>query len=95
MPKKKKETWMPKYSASELEKKADEYCIRNNIRISPHGIYGNANEWRIGISSGANYRDIKVDPNTYGPDEIWQKVFEYKIFYYDKRSKEEEGHSGL
>ena len=95
MPKQKKDHWMPHYSASPEEKEHDKYCIRNDIRIAPAGIYGKFDEWGITVSIGPNYRSEKRDPNTYGPDEIWQKIYEYKKYYYDKHSKTTEGDTSI
>lgn len=69
----------------------DDYCVKNNIRISPtptqQGLY--PEEWRIAISVGPYKRGEKpyLSPNVYTADNIWQELYNMKKYYYDKRTR--------
>ena len=41
---------LPHYLASEEELTWRDYCVRNDIRISPMGIYKDPNNWHIAVS---------------------------------------------
>tara|TARA_B100000035_G_C21035718_1_gene570829 strand:+ start:4571 stop:4864 length:294 start_codon:yes stop_codon:yes gene_type:complete len=69
--------------------KWDDFCIENNIRISPspvtHGFY--PEEWRVAVSLGDDYKTIYKTPKTFDAKEIWQEVYKTKKYYYDKHTK--------
>lgn len=83
---KKKDNWMPDYNATDDEIKARDYCIKNNIRISPLGIKNEPNKWRIGISVGPYKKGEKpkVSPSVYDKDTVWQEYYKFCKYYYDK-----------
>ena len=70
-------TWMPNYAPNEEERKYHAYCVSNNIIISPWGIHGDANHWRIRIGDN-------ISPKKFSRDEIWKVYYEYCKYYYDK-----------
>jgi hypothetical protein len=86
---KKKNNWMPVYHASVEEKEARDYCIKNNIRISPLGIKDEKEKWRIGITFGSYKKGEKmnISPNIYDKDTIWPEYFKMCKYYYDKYRK--------
>ena len=49
---KKKNKWMPQYMATEEQIKHRDYCIKNDIRISPLGIKDDPDHWKIEIRLG-------------------------------------------
>lgn len=55
------------------------WCLKNNIRISPRAKANNA--WFIEIE---NHGKIHTSPETYGKTEIWNKIFEYCKYYFNK-----------
>ena len=49
--KKKQSYQLPHYLASEEELTWRDYCVRNDIRISPMGIYKDPDNWHIEVLS--------------------------------------------
>ena len=68
----------------------DDYCINNDIRISPWPTTQgpNPSEWRIAISLGSDKKIYKT-PTVYIVDNIWSELYNMKKYYYDKRKHEE------
>ena len=72
-------TWMPE------EMKAVGWCLSNNIFIScitnwkEKGI-----NWFIDIKINKN---VHRDPATYEDEEVFNKIYEYYKYYYDKHKK--------
>jgi len=62
--------------------KAYRWCVRNNIAISPKAKSTTA--WYVDIK---NKGKTHTSPKTYGKTEIWEKIFEYCKFYYDKHRR--------
>ena len=64
---------------------AHDYCIKNDIRISPiaAGSGMKIKSWHVGISEGNG--KIYKSPEIYDAPEIWDKVSEAEKYYYDKR----------
>ena len=58
------------------------WCVRNNIAISPRAY--SATQWYVDIN---NKDKTHTSPDTYGKTEIWNKIFEYCKYYYDKHRK--------
>ena len=83
---KKKPTWMPQYVPNDKEIKARNWCIKNNIRISPLGIKDESNKWKIGINIGEykKHEKPKVSPNIYDRDTVWIEYYNFCKYYYDK-----------
>lgn len=62
--------------------KAYRWCVRNNIAISPKA--KSITAWYVDIK---NKGKTHTSPETYGKTEIWEKIFEYCKFYYDKHRR--------
>ena len=58
------------------------WCVRNKIAISPRAY--STTQWYIDIN---NKDKTHTSPDTYGKTEIWNKIFEYCKYYYDKHRK--------
>ena len=68
------------YNATEHELKAYIWCIRNKIYIAPKAI--TEARWSITIeNNGRTYED----PNHYIKGLIWEKIYEYYRYYYEKQ----------
>lgn len=81
---KKKQQPMPDYIPSDEEVKWHNYCINKQIRISPMGINGEPNKWKIGISIG-DHKKVHYAPSIYDRDTIWISVYEFMKYYYNKK----------
>ena len=78
-PKKKSEWNMGTYETTELDHKAIDWCIRNNIKIAPFA--KEPGVWYIYITiNGKTTRS----PHTYIKGMIWEKIYEYYRYYYEK-----------
>ena len=86
---KKKNKWMPMYMPSEEQMKHRDFCIRNNIRISPLGIYGDNDHWKIGINIGEYKKGETphLSPNIFTKDNFSYSYYQMCKYYYDKREK--------
>ena len=67
------------------EMKAVGWCLSNNIFISciPNWKEKGIN-WFIDIKINKN---VHRDPNTYEDEEVFNKIYEYYKYYYDKHKK--------
>ena len=86
---KKKKKWMPQYLPTAEEIKHRDYCIKNDIRISPAGIYGDPDNWHIEIRLGPYKRGEKgyKSPNAYDKKTIWPEYYRMCKYYYDKHTR--------
>ena len=75
-----KQISMGTYVASELELKAYRWCIRNKIYIAPKAI--NETRWSIVITNNGRTHE---DPSHYIKGLIWEKIYEYYKYYYEKQ----------
>ena len=77
------------YMPSEDQMKHRDFCIRNNIRISPYGIQGDENHWRICINLGPYKRgeECNFAPYIYDRKQIWPELYKMCKYYYDKYRK--------
>ncbi len=71
------------YSPSNEEQKAYEYCLDNDIRISPW--YHSQGKWYIGISTPEDYKKVYKSKHVYDKDTIWFSFYDMCKFYYNKR----------
>lgn len=80
---------LPQYLCNTEEREHAMFCIRNNIRISPLGIYKEPGKWKIGINIGPYKRGEKtnVAPGVYDRDTIWPEYYKFCKYYYDKYRK--------
>ena len=85
----KKQKPMPEYLADENEFKWYKYCVDNNIRISPYGIQGDGNHWRIAISLGPykKWEKQNLSPSIYDKFSIWPEYYRMCKYYYDKHTR--------
>ena len=81
MPKVKDKNPMGIYNPTEEEIRASDYCIQNDIKISPGGVNGK-NEWTIDIDLGKGYRK---SPKTFGKTEVWEAYYNYCLYYFNKK----------
>ena len=86
---KKKNNALPSYLPNQEEQKWYRYCVHNNIRISPWGIFNDPDNWYININIGPYKRGEKqnLSPEPYDRKQIWNKYYEYCKYYYDKRKQ--------
>ena len=74
---------MGNYTATSEEFEAYRWCIKNKIYIAPKAI--TEARWTITIeNNGVTHQD----PNSYTKGVIWQKIYEYYKYYYDKYEKQ-------
>jgi hypothetical protein len=78
--KKKNANSMGNYLPKDSESNARYWCINNGIYISPRANAGNAS-WTIDIVINNATRS---SPVSYKSIQIWSKIFELYIFYYNK-----------
>lgn len=71
-----------KYTPTEDEHKAYRWCIANGIIIWPESKM--ADEWRIEIKLN---KKKYYSPQAYKKIEVWEKMFEYYEYYYNKYEK--------
>ena len=76
---------MGTYTPSIEESKASIWCHDNDICITPRAIKWGEKVWVVDIVKG-KYPNRKLlgTSDAYGPGTIWEKVFEYKLYYYKK-----------
>ena len=81
MPKKKKTFTMGRYMRSTEECAASQWCIANDMVITPRQAAWGVNEWYIDIEQGKypNRRLLGTSPETFGPGEIWNII---KVWLY-------------
>ena len=87
MPKLKKKTnKMGDYVPSDKEREAYVWGIRNGYRIAPRAVSNNSDnkEWYVEIHSGGRFHH---SGDKFGPVEVWEQVYKYYQYYYDKRIK--------
>ena len=78
----KKPSWMPHYDESDEERNAREYCISNNIYISPGGISGDS---LYTVDICLNGKKWTKSPKKYKSTEVWEVMYNYYLYYYNKR----------
>jgi hypothetical protein len=76
---KKKSCDMGKPGFIEADWEAWRWCIRNNIAIGPKA--KNDTAWFVTIT---NQGKTATNPEAYGKTVIWEKIFEYCKYYYEK-----------
>ena len=77
------------YGNCEEQIKHRDYCIKNDIRISPLGINDDPDNWRIEIRLGPYKRGEKgyIAPNAYDKNTIWPEYYRMCKYYYDKHTR--------
>jgi len=80
---KKKGQGMGLYVPTKEEETAYKWCIRNNIKISPWA--RDLQSWYISVIIGNGKNN--VSPEYYERIDIWEKMYEYYKYYYNKYEK--------
>ena len=75
----KNEIFYGEYTRSDQEFEAYRWCISNGIIIFPESKVGSS--WAIEIKINGK---INKSPVEYNRQEVWKKVYEYYIYYYNK-----------
>ena len=79
----KKSPWdMGEYIASDKQIEAYIWCIRNGIFISP--IAKTEGAWWLEITNNGK---TNKSPKTFTKTVVWEKMYEYYNYYYDKYKK--------
>ena len=95
MPRKKYQSAKPlEYEPTEEQVAAFNWGVYRYI-IGPLAINGNLDHYRIGIATTSDPTNVSKDPKIYAHDEVMEQVYKYYLYYYDKRSKDEEGDSSI
>tara|TARA_R110002051_G_scaffold100634_1_gene171001 strand:- start:184 stop:486 length:303 start_codon:yes stop_codon:yes gene_type:complete len=85
---KRKKSIMGTYFPTVTETKANEFCIKNNIRISfsPEETGTNPRNWHISIVIG-EYRKgekINLSPDVYPKNKCHEMMYKTSLYYYEK-----------
>ena len=84
MPKPKKKNPMGDYLPSPEDYTAMRYCIDKRIcKIAPLAKV-NDQEWYIEVYTNGKWNK---SPETFGPGEVWEQIFKYYNYYYEKYRK--------
>lgn len=80
---------MPDYLASDEERKWYNFCVKNDIRISPYGIQDDNDRWHIAINIGPykKYEKPHLSPSKYCRKTIWPEYYKMCKYYYEKYNK--------
>jgi hypothetical protein len=76
---------LPDHSTTKEQQKYYDYCVQNNIRVSPIGIKDQPGKWYVGISTPDNYRKVYKSKHIYDREQIWDEMFNMCKYYYDKK----------
>jgi|TARA_X000001382_G_scaffold127668_1_gene115891 hypothetical protein len=81
---------MKEYTRSTKEEAAWYWCFKNNLLIQPRQTKANESLWYIDIHKGpvGRRKVIGTSPEPYTSTEIWKKVSEYQLYYYNKYNNE-------
>jgi hypothetical protein len=72
------------YNRSDLENNAYLWCVRNNIAIAPFAVLNSEpRKWWIDVRAKDK---VKRSPYQYDDYQIWPKIFELYVFYFEKYS---------
>jgi hypothetical protein len=73
---------MGEYTRTEKDFEAYRWCIKNDIKISPTA-KAEGSWWIDIVNQGVKNRS----PKTFIKGVIWEKMYEYYNYYYDKYKK--------
>ena len=81
---------MKEYTRSSKEEAAWYWCFKNKLLIQPRQTKANESLWYIDIHKGpvGRRKVIVTSPEPYTSAEIWKKVSEYQLYYYNKYNNE-------
>ena len=80
-----KKRQLPNYILNVYELLCYQYCVRNNIRISPVAVPNEIGKWRIGISTPDSYKKVYESPEKCDVHSVWEVFNRYTKYYYEKR----------
>jgi hypothetical protein len=88
----KNKPYMGKYLQTKKGLNAAIWCINNKILVVPRQSAHQTLTWYIDIEKGdyPNRKKLGTSPIAYRPGEIWDKVQEYQLYYYNKYKKEKD-----
>ena len=74
------------YEPSEKERRARDFCMENDIRISPIPVDQGSrpDKWYVGISTPDNYKKVYKSKFQFNNEQIWEEIYKACIYYYDK-----------
>ncbi len=75
------------YRESKEQREAYLYCAKNNIIISPVGIKDTVGSWKVGISLPGKHKTVHLSPETCDKHSIMEVMYNYCIYYYNKRKQ--------
>mgnify|MGYP003993176015 FL=1 len=83
---------MGEFNNDKLGMAAAVWCIINKILVVPRQSAHQIPTWYIDIEKGdyPNRRKLGASPEAYGRVEVWEKVREYQLYYYNKYKKEKD-----
>jgi len=64
--------------------KAHMWCFKNNIFITPVEAAYQSRTWYLEIQLG---KKTFRSPERYGPTDVWEKMYEFYKYYYNKYEK--------
>jgi hypothetical protein len=77
---------MGDYTPTKEQFKAYRWCVNNGIQVAPFA-RNEASWWiEIKIKNNKTHRS----PEFYHKDKIWEKIYEFNEYYYDKRQDRED-----
>ena len=76
---------LPECNTSEEQQKYYDYCVKNNIIISPVAVKDTIGSWAVGISVPGNHRVIHKSPEICDKHSIMEVMYRYCLYYYNKR----------
>lgn len=82
---KKKASMMGQYLPTDEEELSRRWCNKNGIKIYPKPtIRGSPSRWFIVLEINGNPNQT---PDDFGRNEVWEKMYEYYMYYYLKRKQ--------
>ena len=78
------------YVPNAEEQRAYVWCVEEGIQVGPLPVKGHEQLWVIGISSHWTPHEIKTSPEEFDKKEVWNKVYEYCLYYYNKRKDDKD-----
>ena len=81
--KKKKRTKWGTFYRSEYEFEAMRWCVNNNIKIGPLATTPGEGPTTFWIEIFVDNKKSR-DPSKYDAEIVWQQIYKYYIYYYEK-----------
>ncbi len=86
MPKHKKKVGMGDYAPTTEEQEAYLWGVNNGVRVAPKAAQRGPSptSWYVEIFANGRWRH---NGEEFGPGEVWEQVYKYYKYYYEKRDK--------